>query len=262
MEQETQEKIAHHPTGQGQKKPDDNLSIPIAIVFAGLLIAGAIVFSEKNSPTTTAAPSVPSRDQAGADQSNAPVEILALREDDHVLGNPNADVVIIEYSDPECPFCKRFHDTMIQVMDQYGKSGQVAWVYRHFPLDMHPKAPKEAEALECAGALGGNSAFWKYTDRLYEVTPSNNGLDAAELPKIASELGLDVNAFNLCLSSGKFAARVNKDFADGATIGVRGTPYSVVWNRKTGKQLPLNGAYPLENVKTILGLVIEAPSAK
>ena len=157
----------------GQKKPDDNLSIPIAIVFAGLLIAGAIVFSEKNSPTTTtAAPSVPSRDQAGADQSNAPVEILALREDDHVLGNPNADVVIIEYSDPECPFCKRFHDTMIQVMDQYGKSGQVAWVYRQFPISqLHPNAPKISEAALCVGSLAGNDAFWKFTDIVVEPPP-------------------------------------------------------------------------------------------
>lgn len=245
-----------------RKKKDDNLSIPIAIVFAGVLIAGAIIFSEKTAPAPTVAP-VQARQQDGADSENAPVDLLALKEDDHVLGNPNADVVIIEYSDPECPFCKKFHETMMQVMDQYGKSGQVAWVYRHFPLDqLHPKARKEAEALECAGELGGNDAFWKYTDRLYEITPANNGLDATQLPQIANYVGLDTVKFSTCLSSGKWADRVNRDFESGANIGVRGTPYSVVWNRKTGKQLPLNGAYPYENVKTILGLVIAAPSTK
>lgn len=245
-----------------KKKLDDNLSIPIAIVFAGILVAGAIMFSEQTG-TAGVVTQVPSREQVGADTENAPVEILALKERDHVLGNPNADVLIIEYSDTECPFCKRFHETMLQVMDQYGKSGQVAWVYRHFPLDqLHPKARKEAEALECAGELGGNAAFWKYTDKLYEITPANNGLDLAELPKIATMVGLDATAFATCLSSGKYAERVNEDFKDGANIGVRGTPYSIVWNRKTGKQLPLNGAYPFENVKTILGLVIEAPTAK
>ena len=148
-------------------------------------------------------------------------------------------------------------------VERYGKSGQVAWVYRHFPLDqLHSKARKEAEALECAGELGGNAAFWKYTDRLYEITPSNDGLKETQLPEIASFVGLDVSAFSTCLSSGKFAERVNRDFESGANIGVRGTPYSIVWNRKTGKQLPLNGAYPFENVKTILGLVIAPPSAK
>ncbi len=262
-EQKTHHEENHASAKVVREKKDDNLSIPIAIVFAGLLVAGAIVFTEKTAPAPSGIAQAPSREQAEPETKDASVEILAIKADDHVLGNPNADVLIIEYSDTECPFCKRFHETMLQVMDQYGKSGQVAWVYRHFPLDqLHPKARKEAEALECAAELGGNAAFWKFTDRLYEITPANNGLDLAELPKIASTVGLDVAAFNTCLSSGKFAARVNKDFEDGVNIGVRGTPYSIVWNRKTGKQLPLNGAYPLENVKTMLGLVIEAPTAK
>jgi len=251
----------NHDAPAGKKKKEDNLSIPLAIVFAGVLIAGAIIFSEKTAPAAVALPvEAPARQQAGADAENAPVELLALKADDHILGNPNADVLIIEYSDTECPFCKRFHETMLQVMAQYGKSGQVAWVYRHFPLDqLHPKARKEAEALECAGELGGNNGFWKYTDRLYEITPANNGLNESQLPEIAAYAGLDVAAFSKCLASGKFAERVNRDFESGANIGVRGTPYSVVWNRKTGKQLPLNGAYPFENVKTILGLVIAPP---
>jgi protein-disulfide isomerase len=250
-----------NPT-QLQNKKDDSLSIPFAIVFSGLLVAGAIIFSDKQeAPIAAGTQPTPSRAEEGADAEIAPVDLLALKADDHILGNPDADVLIIEYSDTECPFCKRFHSTMIEVMNQYGKSGEVAWVYRHFPLDqLHPKARKEAEALECAGEVGGNEGFWKYTDELYAVTPANNGLDASELPKIAAKVGLNVNAFSSCLSSGKYAARVERDFADGANIGVRGTPYSIVWNRKTGKQLPLNGAYPLENVKTILGLV-STPSA-
>jgi protein-disulfide isomerase len=254
------ENTPHRAHQEPRKGKDDSLSIPIAIVFAGILVAGAIIFSEKSTPAVVA--QIPTREQAGADTDNAPVDILALKPTDHILGNPNADVVIIEYSDTECPFCKRFHETMLSVMDQYGKSGQVAWVYRHFPLDMHPKARKEAEALECANELGGNAAFWKYTDKLYEITPANNGLDMTMLPKIAEMIGVDVPAFNTCLSSGKYAQRVQKDFEDGANIGVRGTPYSIIWNRKTGKQIPLNGAYPLENVKTMLGLAIEAPSQK
>ncbi len=261
MENELKPESASQPI---TKKKDDSLSIPLAIVFSGILVAGAIFLSEKQAPTQPVAlAQIPTREQAGADSANAPVDLLALKSDDHVLGNPNADVLIIEYSDPECPFCKRFHTTMLQVMDQYGKSGQVAWVYRHFPLDqLHPKARKEGEALECANELGGNESFWKYTDRLYEITPANNGLDLAELPKIATTVGLDAVKFNACLDSGKYAARVQRDFESGANLGVRGTPYSVIWNRKTGKQMPMNGAYPFENIKTMLGLVIESPSAK
>ena len=97
---------------------------------------------------------------------------------DHILGNPNAEVFIVEYSDLECPFCKQFHKSMLEIMSEYGAEGKVAWVYRHFPLDqLHSKARKEAEATECATELGGNDAFWEYTNKIFEITPSNNGLN-------------------------------------------------------------------------------------
>jgi protein-disulfide isomerase len=101
-----------------------------------------------------------------------------VTEKDHISGDTKAELVIIEYSDPECPFCKRFHETMTQVMSEYGKAGKVAWVYRHFPLDaIHSKARKEAEAIECAGELGGNEKLWEYVNTLYKITPANNQLD-------------------------------------------------------------------------------------
>jgi protein-disulfide isomerase len=104
----------------------------------------------------------------GEETSDVPKEILALKADDHVLGDPNANIVIIEYSDLECPFCQRFHDSMLQVMDEYGKKGEVAWVYRHFPLDnIHPNARKQAEGAECATELGGNDGFWKLVDGIF-----------------------------------------------------------------------------------------------
>lgn len=247
------------------KKRGDNLSIPLAITFAGILIAGAIIFSDTAKPKIVAEQrgQVPTREQVGADTTDAPVDILALRADDHILGNPKANVVIIEWSDTECPFCKRFHETMNQVIDQYGKSGDVAWVYRHSPIDqLHPKARKEAEALECANEQGGNDAFWKYTNKLFEVTPGNNGLDVAMLPKIAEMVGLDSTKLMACVNSGKYTAHIQSDFENGANAGVRGTPFSIIWNRKTNAQKPLSGAYPFDNVKALLGIVAAAPVTK
>ena len=123
-------------------------------------------------------------------QSNGQLDSVAkVTRDDHILGDINAPVKIIEFSDPECPYCKRFHTTMEQIIAEYGKGGQVAWVYRHFPLDsIHPKSRKEAEAIECAGEQG---KFWEYTSKIYEVTPSNNKLDPNQLYKIAIDLGLN-----------------------------------------------------------------------
>ena len=243
-------------TSEKKHSKFEDLSIPLAIVFAGVLIASAIIFSDPRSVAQQEGGVGINDQQAQDDDAKVPPEVLVITKEDHVLGNSNADVVIIEYSDTECPFCKRFHETMTQLMGNYGKSGSVAWVYRHWPLDqIHTKARKEAEALECANELGGNDMFWKYTDKLFEITPGNNGLDAAQLPAIASEVGIDVGKFNACLSSGKYASRVEKDFESGILAGVKGTPFSVVYNRKTDKQKLINGALPYEQVKTIVGEV-------
>lgn len=88
---------------------------------------------------------------------------------DHILGDINADILIVEYSDLECPYCARFHTTVKDIIAQYGT--KVAWVYRHFPLDgIHPNARAKAEASECVASLGGNDAFWKYVDGTFDAT--------------------------------------------------------------------------------------------
>lgn len=119
---------------------------------------------------------------AGKSDGATKITVSPISSADHIFGNPSAEVLLIEYSDPECPFCKRFQETLKTVMTQYGDNGNVAWVYRHFPLDsIHPKSRKEAEAFECAGELGGSTKFWEYADKLFEITPSNNQLDPSLL---------------------------------------------------------------------------------
>ncbi len=181
--------------------------------------------------------------------------------EDHILGNPDAPVKLVEFSDFECPFCKRFHRTMKRLMDEYGEEGKVAWVYRHFPLDeLHSKARKEAQAAECANELGGNEAFWAYSDRLFEVTPSNDRLDLALLPRIAQEIGLDRAKFAACLEGdsrgGKYAAHIEADVQDATASGGTGTPYSLVI-APNGKTFPINGAQPLAALKSIIDLALK-----
>jgi protein-disulfide isomerase len=242
-------------------KHKDNLSIPLAIVFSGILIAGAILFTEKSAVPLAPSEQIPARQQVGADSESAPIEILTLRDDDHILGNPKADVIIIEYSDAQCPFCQRFHETMIKVMNDYGKTGSVAWVYRHFPLDqIHPYARKAGEAMECAAEIGGNEGFWKFESALFSADTASVAPDA--LPALAKAAGIDAAKFSTCITSDKYAARVQKDFEDGVQIGVHGTPYSIIWNRKTNKQMPINGALPFDNVKTILSVVSASQDTK
>ncbi len=231
-----------------------NLSTPVAIVIAGAFIAAALFFGMRGTPS---AGSLPQQPQAVAQQTGDLEAMKPITSDDHIRGDANAPVKIVEYSDTECPFCKRFHSTMQQVMDEYGKDGKVAWVYRHFPLDqLHPKARKESEATECAAELGGNDKFWAYLDRLMEVTPANNGLDPAELPKIAEYVGLDTAKFNACLSSGKYAKKIEEHVQNAVATGGNGTPWSIVVS-KSGKKYPLSGAQPYEAVKQLIEIALK-----
>ena len=134
---------------------------------------------------------------------------------------------------------------MKQVMEAY--EGKVVWVYRHFPIDqLHSKARKESEASECAGELGGNEKFWEYVDKIYEVTPSNNGLDPALLPKLAEEIGLNKKAFEGCLKSGKYAEKIASQIEEAEKAGAKGTPYSIIITKK-GKRYAIPGAFLFED---------------
>ncbi len=228
----------------------NNLAVPIAIVIAGALIALAVFYSDGKTSNAK----VPEQQGVAREQTGDLEKMIPISSTDHIRGNPDAPVKIVEYSDTECPFCKRFHTTMKEVIAEYGKDGKVAWVYRHFPLDqLHSKARKEAVALECANEQGGNDKFWSYADRLYEVTPANNGLDPAELPKIAQYVGLDIQRFNTCLSSTKYDQHIEDEVQNAVATGGNGTPWSIVVG-KNNKKYPLSGAQPLSAVKQLIDL--------
>ena len=222
--------------------------IPIAILVAGILMAGALYaadHSAKVTPLSGSSNTTASVLQAG--------EMRPVTASDHILGNPNADVLIVEYSDTECPFCKDFFSTIQQIMNTYGKSGQVAWVYRHFPI--HSRAPKEAEATECANELGGSDAFWKYLTTLYSQTNSNDTFDPAQLPVIAQHIGLDVGDFSSCLQSGKYAGVVQADYDDAVKAGGVGTPFTILVT-KDGSKLPINGEEDYATLKSTIDLLL------
>jgi protein-disulfide isomerase len=253
----------------------NNLIIPISILLAGFLIAGGIYLSNKGKTPVVNTNIVQQSD----------IVINPVSSTDHILGDPNAPIVLVEFSDTECPYCKMFQTTMQTVMSTYGKDGKVAWVYRHFPLDsLHSKSRKEAEATECANEFGGNTAFWKMLDTIYTETPSNNGLDAAKLPEFAKTAGVDVTKFNACLASGKYTNLVEADLQDGIKAGAQGTPYNVlILKNKLSSdaestinnfiiknnlaenviisadknKIVLNGALPIEMAKTIFDTILK-----
>lgn len=146
-------------------------------------------------------------------------------------GASTAKVTIVEFADFECPFCGRVLEVLDRVLAMY--PGQVRLVFRHFPLSMHPRAPKAAEASACAGEQG---RFWEFHDSLFE----SQALEGDALKAQAARLGLDAERFEQCLDSGKMAPVVQRDMAAGRQAGVSGTPAFFV------NGVVLSGAQPLE----------------
>lgn len=160
--------------------------------------------------------------------------------DEHIKGGDlaSAKVVLVEYSDFECPFCERHHPSMQQLLDEFGDD--VVWVYRHFPLSFHPDARPAALASECADEQG---KFWEYGDALFA---NQDKLGDDYYVELAGTLGLNVNQFTTCYDSEKYADKIDADYATGMTAGVNGTPATFV-----NGQL-VSGAVPYETLQAIV----------
>jgi len=223
----------------------------IAAFFLGSL-TNKVSYLEKgktatNTPQTVLPKAVPPDDSSA---QKAVGKIKPVTSSDHIRGNADAGLSLVEYSDLECPFCQRFHLTMQEVLKTYGD--KVRWVYRHFPLSFHANAQKESEASECVAELGGNDAFWKYVDTIFERTTANGtGFALDKLGPLATEVGVNQTEFQTCLDSNKYEKLVKDQIADGTTGGVSGTPSTFIINSKGESQIVV-GAQPIEALKTAI----------
>ena len=164
-------------------------------------------------------------------------------DDDPFMGPPDAPVTLVEFSDFQCPYCRRVQGVLKRLMAAY--HGQLKLVFRDFPLrQIHPEAQKAAEAAQCANDQG---QFWPYHDRLFAETE----LGVEALKQYAVELGLDAEGFNTCLDSEKYRQEVQKDIDDALAVGVNATPSFFV------NGLPINGAVPFERFVEMVELALE-----
>lgn len=184
------------------------------------------------------------------EQPPAPAEpVKAVDEKaDHILGPKNAKVTLIEYSDFQCPYCNRHYSTLKQLMKDY--PNDVRLVYRHYPLSFHENAQKLAEGSECAAELGGNDAFFKYHDKVFEAMAAGT-FTASNIISFGKDIGLDEGKFKSCVDSGKYAAKVSKDMQEGAAAGVEGTPATFVNGNL------VSGAVPLAAFKTEIDSILK-----
>ena len=214
------------------------LSPSVSIIISGVLIAGAIVFVNMH-------PATPAADAAGTGGTAAAaptkLSIRPPQPTDHTVGSPTtAPIVLVEYSDFQCPFCSMVYPTLKKIVAN--SNGQIAWIQRELPLTaIHPQAEPAAEAAECIAAELGNDAYWKYADAVFN---NQSQLSAAYSAQVAAQLGADPTKFATCVSSKQFQNLIDADTTEANSNGGNGTPFTVVVNTKTGKMVPLSGALP------------------
>lgn len=202
---------------------------------------------------------------AAAPPQQQPEDVIATVsvDDDPVMGQEDATLTMIEFSDYECPFCKRFFDdTLGQLKEEYIDTGKVKLVYRDLPLSFHdPMATKEAIAAECARKQGGDDVYFKYHDEIFNRTASNgNGLSEDDLNTITSELSLNIGQFSTCIEDPAMDDEVKKDVADAATVGATGTPTFFIGKTTNSGEIEgqmLVGAQPLAAFQALIDPLLD-----
>jgi protein-disulfide isomerase len=218
----------------------------VVLAFAlGFFIGNGFTFTGQ-ATATAAAPTAPTQPSAPSAPS-VPSNVALFSDEDPFEGNPEAPVIIVEFSDFQCPFCGRFYtESLGQIKSQYVDTGKVKFIYRDFPLaSIHPQAQSSAEAAQCALEQGN---FWDFHDILFERQGS---LSPDNYKTWASELGLDAQQFSDCFDSGKHRASVQTDFSEGSAAGVSGTPTFFIGNEEKGFERVV-GAQPFSVLQQVI----------
>jgi protein-disulfide isomerase len=214
-------------------------STPMAVVAAGVIIAAAILYANAHPAASVAA-------DYGGQNLPVNVHVAAPSAADHIEGSPNAKVVLIEYSDFQCPFCSLVYPTLKSIVENSG--GKIAWVMRNYPLtSIHPQAQGAANAAECIAAQLGNTGWWKYADAVFNNQDKLNPAYSAEL---AAQFGADMQKYNACVAAGTYQSKIDAQAAEAQNNGGQGTPYTVVYG--SGKQVPVSGALPQSNFESVI----------
>lgn len=240
--------------------------ISVASLFVGIALAFGVIkgVGKDTSPeTNTDQVAVVTKavlaaiDQREQDQRKVQAQAVLQeyaaapeQSDKHLYGAPGARFTLVEWSDFECPYCKRFHSTPKSVVDASG--GKVNWQFKNMPLSFHnPVAQSAAETAECVSEIGGNRAFWAFTSEWYRST-STGGQGVADVTTLIERLGLDSDEISACASSGKMRDRIARDVEQAKRLNVSGTPATFVVDNQTGKSVMVGGAQPAQALQSAI----------
>jgi|AntRauTorcE11897_2_1112592.scaffolds.fasta_scaffold08254_4 protein-disulfide isomerase len=220
---------------------NNSLIFAITILISGIVIGGG-VFLSRTEILDNIFDKLKKEEVIEIQES----QIQPISDEDHIIGNPDASIIIIEYSDFECPYCKEFHTTMRRIIDNYGQNGNVAWVYRHAPLEeVHVNSKRVSLVSECVAKIGGENKFWNFTNQIFDNAPDS--LLKTNTDLILESLNLDPIEINTCTEEPEIINLVNSDSEDVKYLrsidSDFGTPYNIIIT-KTGVQENIPEAIP------------------
>ncbi|MEX2515100.1 MAG: DsbA family protein [Candidatus Paceibacterota bacterium] len=230
----------------------NNYIIAAAVIVAGGLIGSALLFSGGDKTVAGSDHQGQMNDQSQQAAADEPLDQpipdwfrMPTVADDHIRGDADAPVMIVEYSDFECPFCGRLHPTLSRITEE---TDDVAWTYRHFPLSSHSNAFSAAVASECIALLSDNDSFWNFADASFA---NQRGIGESFFASQAVTADISLDAFASCLEDGEVAQAVQDDLDEVTSLGGRGTPFVVVLTPE-GNIIPFSGALPYDQVTTVV----------
>ncbi len=213
-------------------------SVPFAIPLLVLLVGGIFLLVIFDSPDIEQAESL---------------VVRPMNAEDHIKGSLDAPVHIILFSDPECPYCKDWHeDVLPRLMSKFGDD--IAIAYRHRLVSRYERSEREANAMECADIVGGNDGFWRYLDALFRATPSDDQLPPEKLYDFASIAGLSLPEFSSCLDEKPRARRIARDVQEAAVAEIAVSPTAIIMLRDASRSVvvPTSRYGPLEASVSLL----------
>lgn len=223
------------------------LSMPVAILLAGIIIALAVVFSGRAGGKSFG---LNTGGKINVKDASDVRSMEPVTKNDHIRGDlSKAKIAVVEFSDLQCPYCKQIHPMLIEMSKAY--ENDVVWVYRQFPLEsIHPRARPLAHASECVADLAGNDGFWKYLDEVFGYNGADDPFSDQSIKNFATAAGANIDAFTACQSSGKFNNKIDDYLSDASSSGAQGTPDVTVINLKNGEAIHI-GADPSLLAQTI-----------
>lgn len=222
-------------------------ALPLSILVAAVMISGTLLYTKSSAGAST-------RDGAGTANvgNNAgvvagPAEVT-ISDDDTILGDKDAKVAIVEFSDFQCPFCRSFYNGAFdQIKSEYIDTGKAYLVYKHMPLSFHPAAVVSAQAAECVGEQG---KFWEFHDKIYDEQAKQGGgtieYSRVELVAWAGDIGVNVADLNSCLDDGRYLDKIEQHITEASKAGVLGTPSFVINGQS------ISGAQPFAAFQAVI----------